>query len=73
MLSETIKQKIENALIVFPFWPHVESTKGKKNTNSYKENCVHSDITFWSENHVFMLLSSAHLFRFFFIGLHLCF
>lgn len=64
IIPESIRDKIENALLVFPFWPHAES----KNVRNYgmrcRNSCVHDDeICFWSENHALMLLSSAHLFR----------
>jgi hypothetical protein len=45
-------RKITAALDDFPFWP------------SYDEPRLHSDeLCFWSENHILMLLSSAHLYR----------
>jgi hypothetical protein len=43
-------EHIENAMMNFPFWPHTGTP--------YPDSIV-----FWSENHIFMLLSSAHLFR----------
>jgi hypothetical protein len=64
ILSESIREKIENALIVFPFWPHTDNTNVRNCGMRFKIDCVHDDeITFWSENHALMLLSSAHLFR----------
>ena len=72
ILFEYYKEKIENALIEFPFWPHTHNTKIKTiSMNCKTDCCVHDDqITFWSENHALMLLSSAHLFRLFFSYMH---
>jgi hypothetical protein len=64
-----VKEKIENALMMFPFWPHDQS-EAKEDvscddyTRKLKNDCMRSDqIKFWSENDALMLLSSAHLFR----------
>eukprot|EP01041_Mallomonas_annulata_P008223 gene8223-16907_t len=46
----TIKEKIINKLKDFPFWPNSTTKLNELN-----------DIVFWSENHIFMLLSSAYL------------
>lgn len=69
ILRESVKEKIENALIIFPFWPHDYSETAKdlscvEYTLKLKNDFVRNDqIKFWSENHALMLLSSAHLFR----------
>jgi hypothetical protein len=51
--------KIANTIQNFPFWPHTNTVFSK----GYEANTDFSDLVFWSENHIFMMLSSAHLFR----------
>ena len=46
------KQKIENSLKTFPFWP-----------NWSKSNPNFEKIVFWSENHLFMTLGSCYLYN----------
>jgi hypothetical protein len=63
-----VKEKIENALMIFPFWPHDQSEGEDLSciefTQKLKNDCMRNDqIKFWSENDALMLLSSAHLFR----------
>eukprot|EP01031_Cornospumella_fuschlensis_P027992 gene27992-33803_t len=49
---EVAQQRICSALSSFPFWP-ASDDKTSQNVD---------DIVFWSENHLFMTLGSAHLF-----------
>lgn len=46
--------RVEQALVSFPFWIHKDKDAGQYGPIE--------KITFWSENHTFMFLSSAHLF-----------
>ena len=51
--------RLINTLAVFPYWPHTDGT-----IPTSSETIPPSDgIVFWSENHIFMLLSSAYLLR----------
>ena len=51
-IPNDVKEEIISSLLDFPFWPHED-----KNCEDMKQMC------FWTENHIFMLLSSAVLFR----------
>lgn len=53
-----IIKKIEISLSQFPFWPKRKSGSDILNNNTYV-----NEICFWSENHIFMLLGSAHLLK----------
>lgn len=50
---DSLKRKIVNTMLEFPFWP----------IDSCSANRDFDDIVFWSENHLFMTLSSCYLLR----------
>lgn len=49
-----LRAEILNLLLAFPFWPSTETRMSGKDV---------SKLVFWSENHIFMSLGSAHLSR----------
>ena len=59
--------RLISALAVFPYWPHTNGqipTLSQSSGDSQFTGIPPSDgIVFWSENHIFMCLSSAYLLR----------
>jgi len=51
-------RRVEDALAVFPYWPPLDAATSPPRTHVPSKHIV-----FWSENHMVMLLSSAHLVR----------
>jgi len=52
--TDAVKQQILSSLASFPFWPSSDNEEDR-------EGC--ENLCFWSENHILMLLGSAHLVR----------